>query len=114
MKDIINKYDLIYQQLKNSKTSKDPLAEIQNRNEVGNLWYAAGQLPKAQEHWNDSLATIFKTVNPLEHHHEILTSQAPYLVQQVGNKETLLAICLLYKISNFTAAHQLHTQRAAT
>lgn len=32
IKDIINKYDAIYNQLKNNKTSKDTLAEIQNRN----------------------------------------------------------------------------------
>ena len=65
IKDIINKYDAIYEQLRNSKTSKDTFAEIQNRNDVGNLWFASGNLDKAYEFWNDSLATIFKKVNPI-------------------------------------------------
>ena len=65
IKDIINKYDDIYSSLKNNKTSKDTFAEIQNRNDVGNLWFAFGSLEKAYEFWNDSFATIFKKVNPI-------------------------------------------------
>lgn len=72
IKDIINKYEAIYVQLKNSKTSKDTLAEIQNRNEVGNLWFASGNVDKAEEFWGDSLATIFRKVKPIENYHEIL------------------------------------------
>jgi hypothetical protein len=34
----------IYDQLKNNKTSKNTLAEIQNRNDVGNLCYASGMI----------------------------------------------------------------------
>ena len=47
VKDIIEQYDKIYRELKNNKTSKDPLAEIQNRNEVGNLYFASGSYEKA-------------------------------------------------------------------
>lgn len=68
VKDIIEQYDKIYRELKNNKTSKDPLAEIQNRNEVGNLYFAIGSYEKAGEFWEDALATIFKTVRPVENY----------------------------------------------
>jgi hypothetical protein len=32
LKDLITKYEQIYQRLRNNKTSKDPMAEIINRN----------------------------------------------------------------------------------
>jgi len=72
IKDIINKYTAIYDQLKNNKTSKNTLAEIQNRNDVGNLCYASGLIQEAAEFWKDSLATIFRTVDPIENYHTIL------------------------------------------
>lgn len=72
VKDIIQQYDKIYRELKNNKTSKDPLAEIQNRNEVGNLHFAAGSYQKAEQFWEDSLATIFKTVRPVDNYAQIL------------------------------------------
>lgn len=44
LKDLISKYEQIYQKLRNNKTSKDTLSEIMNRNEVGNLSYALNDL----------------------------------------------------------------------
>lgn len=114
IKNIINKYAAIYQELKNSKTSKDTLTEIQNRNDLGNLSYAHGNLEMAYESWNDSLATIFREVNPIEKYHAVIDSKKPFLVKAVGEKEVILAICLLYKIANFGCAHKLQIQRASS
>lgn len=44
LKDLVAKYDQLYQKLKNSKTSKDTLSEIMNRNEIGNLSYALTEI----------------------------------------------------------------------
>lgn len=65
LKELITKYTEIFRALKNNKTSKDSLSEIQNLHEIGNLYYAAGSLDKAGEFWNDSLANILQTVNPI-------------------------------------------------
>jgi hypothetical protein len=113
LKDILNKYEAIYHQLRTAKTSQDPLAEIQNRHAVGNLWFASGHLPQAAEFWGDALATIFRKVHPIEHYHEVLQEQSPFLAQKVGLKETVLALSLLYKVSLFGCAHRLQLQKAS-
>lgn len=111
IKDIIYRYDDIYDKLQSSKTSKDPLTEIQNRNDVGNLNFAAGSIEKAYEYWSDSLATIFKTVQPIEHYHDILQQYKPCMASKVGEKEIVLALSLLFKISCFCCYKRLEMQR---
>lgn len=84
LRDLINKYSDIFRHLRASKTTKDTLSEIQNLHEVGNLYFAIGNLEKATEYWNDSLATILQTVNPITTFREIMSRKGPYIVQTVG------------------------------
>lgn len=80
---------------------------------MGNLWFASGHLDKAHEFWNDALATIFRKVQPIEHYQEILEENRPYLSRNIGQKEIVLALCLLYKVSRFTCGHRLQLQKLA-
>jgi chromosome segregation ATPase len=114
VKDIIEQYEHIYSELKNNKTSKDPLSEIQNRNEVGNLHFAAGSYGKAEEFWEDALATIFKTVRPVENYLEIFRRRGGLLVNEIGWRETVLSLNLLYKIAQLGSFRKLHYQYNCT
>jgi len=114
LKELITKYTEIFRALKNNKTSKDTLSEVQNLHEVGNLYYAAGSLDKAEEYWNDSLANILQAVNPISCFREVLSQKGLYIVAVVGLSETMLAVNLLVKMSWTCFYKKLHQQREAT
>lgn len=107
IKKIIENYEKIHTELKNNKTSKDTLAEIQNRNDTGNLYFAVGNYEWAKEMWSDALANIFKKVHPIQNYREILEERKVFLVNSVGEKEVLIGLNLLYKISKFGSFHKV-------
>jgi hypothetical protein len=88
-----------------------------NRNEVGNLHYALvdvdgdENISKAFEYWNDALATIFRKVNPVENYLEILEENKDKMVVNIGFKELLIAVPIIYKISQFCCHKSLNLQR---
>ena len=86
------------------------MAEIQNRNEVANLHFAAGSVEKAAEFWSDALATIFKTVHPVDNYLDILQERKTFLVNSVGEKEAMLSLNLLFKIAKFGSYNKVYAQ----
>jgi hypothetical protein len=114
VKDMIEQYERSYRELRNAKTPKDPFAEICNRNDVGNLHFVAGTHGKAQECWEEAIAAIFRTARPIENYLEVCKPRTTMLVTDVGWRETILSLTLLYKIAKFGAYHKLYYQYNCT
>lgn len=77
---------------------------------MGNLHFAAGSNKDACVGWEDALATIFKKVGPVDNYLEILSERKSFLVNSVGEREAVLSMNLLYKISKFGCFNRLESQ----
>ena len=74
---------------------------IQALNELGNLFYADGQLKEAEVHWNDSLDTIFQKLYVLKDFRSLFKNVSN-IASSFGVKQTMIGIVLLGKLIKYS------------
>ncbi len=57
------------------------------------------------------MANIFRKVNPIDNYLEIIEENNNNFVVNIGFKQLLIALCVIYKISNFCCHKNLNLQR---
>ena len=63
---MIEEYDRIFSELKKRQPNKEAFADIQNRNDAGNLRFHLGLWEAAEQLWDQALAIIFQKDHPLQ------------------------------------------------